>query len=166
MIMLNFLIITSIIISVSFLFMKHPLSMGFMLIIQTVMVSLITGLLINNFWFSYILLITMLSGALVLFIYMASVASNEKFHTSIKMIGLIFTSMIFTMIWTLISEKELSWTLVENSSLSNNQILSLMKLFNLHNTMITIMIISYLFITMIVISYIVNVFEGPLRTKN
>nr|QZI85961.1 NADH dehydrogenase subunit 6 [Sycanus falleni] len=164
--MLNFLIMTSTIISISFLFLKHPLSMGFLLIIQTIMVSLISGLLINNFWFSYILLITMLSGALVLFIYMASVASNEKFYTSIKMISFISISMILTTIWTFLSEKELSWTLLESSSLSNNQILSLMKLFNLHNTMITIMIISYLFITMIVISYIVNVFEGPLRTKN
>nr|YP_004734461.1 NADH dehydrogenase subunit 6 [Agriosphodrus dohrni]ADF65641.1 NADH dehydrogenase subunit 6 [Agriosphodrus dohrni] len=165
--MLNFFIMISVLTSILFLAMKHPLSMGFMLIIQTIMISIITGMLINNFWFSYILLITMLSGALVLFIYMASVASNEKFFSSIKIMMFSTFMILMYMITSFIMEmNEESWMSVKNESLMNDQMLSLLKLFNLHNLTVTIMIISYLFITMIVISYIVNVFEGPLRAKN
>nr|QZI85974.1 NADH dehydrogenase subunit 6 [Rhynocoris fuscipes] len=166
--MLFTLIMMSIMISIIFIVMKHPLSMGLMLILQTISISLITGMMINNFWFSYILLITMLSGALVLFIYMASVASNEKFKSSIKITAFIIMSMTSFMIMSLISEESTlnKYDMMKKISLENEQIISLIKMFNLHNMMVTIMVISYLFMTMIVISYIVDVFEGPLRTKN
>nr|YP_009485653.1 NADH dehydrogenase subunit 6 [Velinus nodipes]AVZ00789.1 NADH dehydrogenase subunit 6 [Velinus nodipes] len=163
---MKFFTIMSIMMSLMFMFMKHPLSMGLILILQTIMVSLITGLMINNFWFSFILLIIMLSGALVLFIYMASVASNEKFNPSIKML---YTTVIMTMIMSVMImfiESNYQWMMLEKLNMKNSQVMSLIKLFNLNNMMITIMIVSYLFMTMIVITYIVNVTEGPLRTKN
>nr|YP_009485731.1 NADH dehydrogenase subunit 6 [Scipinia horrida]AVZ00867.1 NADH dehydrogenase subunit 6 [Scipinia horrida] len=163
--MVKMWIIMSIMISLTFIFLKHPLSMGFALILQTITISMITGQLINNFWFSYILLITMLSGALVLFIYMASIASNEKFHTSIKMMMLL-TLMLITMYLYMDNKLIKTAPMMETISLNNNQMISLTMLFNMNNMMITILIVSYLFLTMIAISYIVNVFEGPLRMKN
>nr|YP_011031342.1 NADH dehydrogenase subunit 6 [Epidaus famulus]WQT73254.1 NADH dehydrogenase subunit 6 [Epidaus famulus] len=166
--MLMLLMLLSITLSMTFLFMKHPLSMGLILIIQTIIVSLMTGLMIGTFWFSYILLITILSGALVLFIYMASIASNEKFNTSMSMLMLIIGGSVCAPISMWLKE-EMSmnnWMNMSNISLINNQVSTLIKMFNTHNMLITLMIISYLFMTMIVISYIVNVFEGPLRTKN
>nr|AGO28140.1 NADH dehydrogenase subunit 6 [Sphedanolestes impressicollis] len=163
-----FLIMMSITISISFILTKHPLSMGLSLILQTITISIITGLMINNFWFSYILLITMLSGALVLFIYMASVASNEKFKSSIKMMQFMIIMVSSSMMSSYLVEKMIldkQYSMIK-ISIKNEQMLSLIKMFNLHNMTITIMTVSYLFMTMIVISYIVDVFEGPLRTKN
>nr|YP_010865750.1 NADH dehydrogenase subunit 6 [Sclomina guangxiensis]WGT89390.1 NADH dehydrogenase subunit 6 [Sclomina guangxiensis]WGT89429.1 NADH dehydrogenase subunit 6 [Sclomina guangxiensis]WGT89494.1 NADH dehydrogenase subunit 6 [Sclomina guangxiensis] len=165
--MMNLLIMTSITMSIMFMFLKHPLSMGMALILQTINVSLITGMMINTFWFSYILLITMLSGALVLFIYMASVASNEKFYTSITMFIFMSVSMGMALIYSFLSETYPNMPeTIKKLNLSNDQVMSLIKMFNMHNMIITLMMITYLFMTMIVISYIVNVFEGPLRTKN
>nr|WGT89559.1 NADH dehydrogenase subunit 6 [Sclomina pallens] len=164
--MMNLLVMTSITISITFMFLKHPLSMGMALIMQTINVSLITGMMINTFWFSYILLITMLSGALVLFIYMASIASNEKFYTSITMMLFILASMGMALALTLLKAYPNMTETIKKMNLNNEQVLSLIKMFNMHNMIVTLTMIIYLFMTMVVISYIVNVHEGPLRTKN
>nr|AZB51189.1 NADH dehydrogenase subunit 6 [Triatoma rubrofasciata] len=161
--------ILSIITSVTFLLTKHPLSMGFTLIIQTILISMMTGLLINMFWFSYILIISMLSGMLVLFIYMASVASNEKFHTTWSMalyiIPLSFSSAILFFIMDQLESGSMQ-SMMKKNMLEDNQLTSLAKLFNLNNMSITILLVTYLFLTMIAVSYVANTYEGPLRAKN
>uniref|UniRef100_UPI003002606B NADH dehydrogenase subunit 6 n=1 Tax=Triatoma boliviana TaxID=3120505 RepID=UPI003002606B len=163
------IMILSITTSIVFTMMKHPLSMGLTLIIQTIMVSIMTGLMINVFWFSYILIISMLSGALVLFTYMASVASNEKFHTSMQM--MIFIMMILipaSISFFLVDqlENKMIWSTMKKDMLSMEYTDTLLKLFNLHNLFITILMISYLFLTMIAVTYVTNIYEGPLRMKN
>nr|YP_008815293.1 NADH dehydrogenase subunit 6 [Oncocephalus breviscutum]AGO28010.1 NADH dehydrogenase subunit 6 [Oncocephalus breviscutum] len=163
------MITSSMIISTMFMMMNHPLSMGLWLIMQTIMIALITGVMINMFWFSYILIITMLSGALVLFIYMASVASNEKFQKPMTIMTMLIPMMLLSSI-TLFMVDQLSWSKVWSTMnwnpMMNNELDSLLKMFNLHNMFITIMLVLYLFLTMIVISYIANTYEGPLRMKN
>nr|QKY63769.1 NADH dehydrogenase subunit 6 [Dipetalogaster maximus] len=155
--------------SITFLLTKHPLSMGLTLIIQTIMVAMMTGLMINMFWFSYILIISMLSGMLVLFIYMASVASNEKFHTTwsmaLYMLPLTISSVIlFFMVDQL--ETESMWSTMKKNTLGAEQLISLNKLFNLNNMSITLLLVSYLFLTMIAVTYVSNIYEGPLRMKS
>nr|YP_010535243.1 NADH dehydrogenase subunit 6 [Megacopta caliginosa]UYA97678.1 NADH dehydrogenase subunit 6 [Megacopta caliginosa]UYA97691.1 NADH dehydrogenase subunit 6 [Megacopta caliginosa] len=140
------------------MFMKHPLSMGFLLILQTLIVAMITGMLMKSFLLSYIIMIIMLSGALVLFIYMASVASNEKFQTSMKM----FMMLMLTMLISYTMTSQISWMssyseLMETKSLS--------KLFNNTSMYMTIMMMLYLLFTMIVASNIASIHEGPLRMK-
>nr|AVJ52581.1 NADH dehydrogenase subunit 6 [Lamprocoris roylii] len=147
--------------SVMFLWLKHPMSMGFVLIMQTMIIAIISGMMLNNFFFSYIIVIIMLSGALVLFIYMASMASNEKFKTSINMISLFFMVLMTS---TLITKNFQMIEYPQNNNL-NNPMMSLMKLFNSMSIYITMMMILYLLLTMIVVSYIANTQEGPLRMK-
>nr|YP_010596133.1 NADH dehydrogenase subunit 6 [Acanthaspis pedestris]WAJ48465.1 NADH dehydrogenase subunit 6 [Acanthaspis pedestris] len=163
--------LTILIISTSIMFtmLSHPMSMGMTLIIQTILISMITGNMMNTFWFSYILLITMISGVLVLFIYMASIASNEKFKSSTKM--LMFTTMMMilsTGIIMIVDQMSVSsiWSTIKKEMLCNDQVQSLIKLFNNHNMSMTITMVAYLFFTMIAITFIVEVSEGPLRKKN
>nr|QKY63920.1 NADH dehydrogenase subunit 6 [Triatoma vitticeps] len=159
----------SLITSITFTRMKHPLSMGLTLITQTILVALITGLMTNMFWFSYILVISMLSGLLILFIYMASVASNEKFYTSWTMALFIIPLCISsTVLFFIVDQLKTSsmWSTMKKSSLGNDQLITLLKLFNPHNMMITLLLVSYLFLTMIAITYVTNIHEGPLRTKS
>nr|YP_009422180.1 NADH dehydrogenase subunit 6 [Reduvius tenebrosus]AGO28021.1 NADH dehydrogenase subunit 6 [Reduvius tenebrosus] len=159
----------SIIVSMVFPMLNHPLSMGLMLIIQTLLVAMITGMMINMFWFSYILIMTMLSGALVLFIYMASVASNEKFYSSISSSTIIIPIMLMSLTTLFLVDQMGSskiWSTSKKSMVMNDQMMNLAKLFNMHNMFITLFMINYLLFTMICVSYIVNVYEGPLRTKN
>nr|YP_010535282.1 NADH dehydrogenase subunit 6 [Megacopta distanti]UYA97756.1 NADH dehydrogenase subunit 6 [Megacopta distanti]UYA97769.1 NADH dehydrogenase subunit 6 [Megacopta distanti] len=156
--MMYFMFSLMISIAMMMMFMKHPLSMGFLLIMQTLIVAMITGMIMKSFLLSYIIMIIMLSGALVLFIYMASVASNEKFQTSMKMFMMfMMTSMISYLLTNKVSLIMNYNSLMEMKSLS--------KLFNNLSMYMTIMMMLYLLFTMIVVSSIANTNEGPLRMK-
>nr|UPL65673.1 NADH dehydrogenase subunit 6 [Helcomeria spinosa] len=147
--------------SFTFMWLKHPISMGVTIIMQTTLTAMLTGLLLNSFWYSYIIMIVMLSGMLVLFIYMASVASNEKFNMSIKLIMMSILIMFMAVMMELILHDKSN----ESINLMNNQyeMMALNNLFNSKTKYITMMIVLYLFFTMITVSKIVNISEGPLR---
>nr|AVJ52579.1 NADH dehydrogenase subunit 6 [Hyperoncus lateritius] len=148
-------------VSTMFLWLKHPMSMGFILVLQTMIIAMISGMMLNNYFFSYIIMIIMLSGALVLFIYMASVASNEKFKTPIKMM------ITFTMILmiTLMLTKNMEVLEFPKNNNSMYGTISLMKLFNSMSAYMTMIMILYLLMTMIIVSFIASNKEGPLRMK-
>nr|YP_010390383.1 NADH dehydrogenase subunit 6 [Pulex irritans]UPV72705.1 NADH dehydrogenase subunit 6 [Pulex irritans] len=153
--------------SMTFSFMNHPLSMGFMLMIQTIWISLIIGISSKTFWFSYILVITFLGGMLILFIYLTSLSPSENFYFSFnKMIILLIISLCM-MIFILLNKNIImnsfnnmdSFQFYTNLNYSSN----LNKLYNFPNNMITILLIIYLFITLICVVKITNLHYGPLR---
>nr|WCQ71423.1 NADH dehydrogenase subunit 6 [Hodotermopsis sjostedti] len=153
----------SMILSVLFTQMKHPLAMGSMLMLQTMMVCMISGSLHQSFWFSYILFLIFVGGMLVLFIYVTSLASNEMFSLSTKMI--MITLMIMTLLMTTKStimpgNKE---TIKHEFMMTNETNLLLEKLYNQPTGSMTILLASYLLLTLIVIVKITNISKGPLR---
>nr|YP_009346663.1 NADH dehydrogenase subunit 6 [Graphosoma rubrolineatum]API85477.1 NADH dehydrogenase subunit 6 [Graphosoma rubrolineatum] len=153
----------SFMIAISFILMtlNHPLSMGLILIIQTLIVSSIIGYMMTSFLFSYIIIIIMLSGALVLFIYMASVASNEKFESPIKN-SIIVIFVLFMMTYYLNS---INFKYFNFNKPTANEYVSLIKIFNTMTSNLTLLMIIYLLITMIVVSNIAKTNKGPLRMK-
>uniref|UniRef100_UPI0030FF1367 NADH dehydrogenase subunit 6 n=1 Tax=Sinopanorpa nangongshana TaxID=1105300 RepID=UPI0030FF1367 len=162
----------------SFIFsqMNHPLAMGLVLLIQTLLVCTLTGLTAKTFWFSYILFLVFLGGMLILFIYMTSLASNEMFNMSSKLIFItIFITMIMCMIFFILDQNMWIFNFMNidmenmiNMSLLNinENSLNLTKLYNLPTSLITIMLINYLFLTLIVVVKVTNIFYGPLRQNN
>nr|YP_010329899.1 NADH dehydrogenase subunit 6 [Asota paliura]UNP54648.1 NADH dehydrogenase subunit 6 [Asota paliura] len=162
-------------ISLFMLFLNNPLSMGLMILIQTLLICLITGLMIKTYWFSYILFLTFMGGILVLFIYVCSIASNELFKPSFNT-KLLFFSMIFMMI---ISQmyffNNLTWmnfSFNSDMNIFNNYMffynennINLSKLYNTQTFMIMTMLVIYLFITLIAIVKITNIFYGPIRSE-
>lgn len=137
--------------------------MGLLLIIQTILTSILTGIIINTFWISYILLIRILRGALVLFIYISRVASNEKFLNK-PWIWRLTIIVIFIRILFLFLEEKI---IIKNNYLGIeiiNEVFPLNKIFNIKNIYIIILVI-YLLITIIVSTHLVNIFEGPIRIK-
>nr|NP_085092.1 NADH dehydrogenase subunit 6 [Chrysomya putoria]AAK21328.1 NADH subunit 6 [Chrysomya putoria] len=154
-----------------FMNMKHPLAMGLTLLIQTTLVCLTSGLMTKSFWFSYILFLVFLGGMLVLFIYVTSLASNEMFTFSIKLL-LISLSIFFLMIITLYfmdknlllqyQNLEVKSIYDMNSYLTENS-LSLNKLYNYPTNLLTILLMNYLLITLIAVVKITKLFKGPLR---
>nr|WMQ77920.1 NADH dehydrogenase subunit 6 [Kamalia tattakana] len=158
------------------LFLNNPLSMGIMILIQTLMTCLLTGMMIKTYWFSYILFLTFLGGLLVLFIYVSSIASNELFHMPIIM-KFYFNSCFITIITLqLLFMNNLTWiNLTMNSDMNNlmdmnmlfnmNNKINLNKLYNNQTFMLLMMMIMYLFITLIAVVKITNIFYGPIRTS-
>nr|YP_010975293.1 NADH dehydrogenase subunit 6 [Aneogmena fischeri]WNX92427.1 NADH dehydrogenase subunit 6 [Aneogmena fischeri] len=157
--------------NVIFMFMKHPLAMGFILLIQTILISLITGLISKTFWFSYILFLVFLGGMLVLFIYITSLASNEMFSLSMKLIIISLLMLMLFMFTLLLMDKNkmIQYKNIEmmsnfnlNSYIMENY-LSLNKLYNFPTNLMNILLMNYLLITLITIVKITKLFKGPLR---
>nr|YP_010722712.1 NADH dehydrogenase subunit 6 [Luehdorfia puziloi]WDW20230.1 NADH dehydrogenase subunit 6 [Luehdorfia puziloi] len=158
-------------------FLNHPLSMGLMILIQTMLTCLLSGIMINTYWFSYILFIVFLGGLLVLFIYMSSIASNELFNINFfnKMIIMLFFLMSFMMMFMFMHN--LNWlnfffNLEMNNMynlfifFNNENKINLSKLYNSQTYMLMMMLIIYLFITLVAVVKITNIFFGPLRPSN
>nr|YP_010454727.1 NADH dehydrogenase subunit 6 [Epeorus pellucidus]QZZ23903.1 NADH dehydrogenase subunit 6 [Epeorus pellucidus] len=167
------LLTLSLTVGFTFLTMSHPLAMGLILLCQTLLIALVTGLLAPSFWFSYILFLVFLGGMLVLFIYVTSLASNEMFSISAQtmilssaFIGLILIISYFNdpAAWlpTNFSDQAqlIEWT---NPQPTLNL---LIKLYNNPTHLLTLLLVLYLFLTLVAVVTITQIFEGPLRSKN
>nr|YP_009919101.1 NADH dehydrogenase subunit 6 [Protonemura meyeri]QMP96694.1 NADH dehydrogenase subunit 6 [Protonemura meyeri] len=155
--------------------MTHPLAMGLMLLIQTVLISILTGLMTQSFWFSYVLFLVFLGGLLVLFIYVTSLASNEMFSMSMKtlvplLIGstvLLITLMILDSSFLTSSTMNCEGLSIINASLYQEEATaSLSKLYNGPTSLITLTLVLYLFLTLIAVVKITKINQGPLRQGN
>nr|QWV61265.1 NADH dehydrogenase subunit 6 [Dudusa sphingiformis] len=173
-----FLSFNIMILSFIMLFINNPLPMGLLILMQTLLTCILTGMFIKTYWFSYILFLTFLGGLLVLFIYVSSIASNElfKFSFKFKMMWLIIFMMI--MIIQLIFFNNLTWMNFSNNNLDMNNLLNmyfnlnnleikinLNKLYNNQTFLMMMMMIIYLFITLITVVKITNIFFGPIRSS-
>nr|YP_002587083.1 NADH dehydrogenase subunit 6 [Penaeus stylirostris]ACA47128.1 NADH dehydrogenase subunit 6 [Penaeus stylirostris] len=167
-IMLSPLIIIS---SVIFTRLLHPLAMGIMLLFQTIMICVTAGLSMNSFWFSYILFLIFLGAMLVLFIYVASLASNESFSFSGSLFltasFITFAGLMMVFVDPLLLNTPMS---IQQSSLTNNHLTStqflLNSIYNYTTMNLTLFIVLYLLLTLIVVVKITNTFFGPLRLSS
>nr|AXS65257.1 NADH dehydrogenase subunit 6 [Bostrichoidea sp. 5 KM-2017] len=159
--MLNLTLI-SIILSISMIMMKHPLSITIILIIQSLLISLISGSLNYDFWFSYIMFMIMIGGMLVVFIYMTSIASNEKFN--------MFKMWLTLPIMLIIPNMGMMFFMnMEDTKLSKtwkfNEI-SLIKFYSWPSSLLMITLMIYLLMALIAIVKITQTNKGPLRQMN
>nr|WHL46549.1 NADH dehydrogenase subunit 6 [Chionarctia nivea] len=163
-------------ISTFMLFLNNPLSMGLMILSQTLTICLISGMLIKTYWFSYILFLIFLGGLLVLFIYVSSIASNELFKPSFnfKMMFILFIFLLImlqffyfnNLFWLNLSfNSDMDNLFLFDSFINNENKINLTKLYNNQTFMIMMMLIIYLFITLIAVVKITNIFYGPLRSS-
>nr|AIW64948.1 NADH dehydrogenase subunit 6 [Cyana sp. MT-2014] len=165
-------------ISLIMMFLNNPLSMGLMILLQTLLICLISGMLISTYWFSYILFLTFMGGLLVLFIYVSSIASNELFKSSFNLKLMIMFMMMFLIMFQLMYFNNLYWlnfstnsdmnnifSFINNLMINNENKINLTKLYNNNNNMIMMMMVIYLFITLIAVVKITNIFYGPLRSS-
>nr|YP_009540708.1 NADH dehydrogenase subunit 6 [Arcyptera meridionalis]AYQ22796.1 NADH dehydrogenase subunit 6 [Arcyptera meridionalis]QID03977.1 NADH dehydrogenase subunit 6 [Arcyptera meridionalis] len=151
--------------------LNHPMSMMMFIIMQTFLVGLMTGMMMESFWLSYILFLTFLGGMLVLFIYITSIASNELFKP--KLMTMILTLFMFTilMMILIITDKTMFMDMIKNTETMNinNSInyqemtTSLEKLYNKPTFIITMMMMIYLFLALLVVVKITNINQGPIR---
>nr|AKM22826.1 NADH dehydrogenase subunit 6 [Bombyx mori] len=158
-------------------FMNHPLSMGMMILMQTMITCMISGMLVKTYWFSYILFLIFLGGLLVLFIYVSSIAFNELFlfNLNMKMLNIIIMMIIIIMMMYFINIKYNN--LIENNSEMNKLFtkmlffndenkINLNKMYNNQMSFLTMMLIIYLFVNLVAVVKITNIFYGPLRSSN
>nr|YP_009236675.1 NADH dehydrogenase subunit 6 [Acraea zetes]AMJ17139.1 NADH dehydrogenase subunit 6 [Acraea zetes] len=157
------------------LFTNHPLAMGMMILIQTLLMCALSGMFINTYWFSYILFLIFLGGLLVLFIYVSSIASNEIFKINFINKMLFFMCFIYSLFMMFYFKNNLFWmnfyfndemnNLFNNFLFFNNEYnFNLSKLYNKQTYFLMMLLIIYLFITLIAVVKITNIFFGPIRS--
>nr|APT41534.1 NADH dehydrogenase subunit 6 [Pressatia choti] len=160
--------------TIIFMFMKHPLAMGLMLLLQTLLVALVVGLTMKTFWFSYILFLTFMGGMLILFIYITSLASNEMFSFSSKLLIMFMMLMFIAFISLLIIDKSIITQYFLNTEMNEffnmkilfkENYLNLNKFYNFPSNLLMLMMVIYLLLTLIIIVKITNYNFGPLRTN-
>uniref|UniRef100_UPI00315D9A75 NADH dehydrogenase subunit 6 n=1 Tax=Centrotypus assamensis TaxID=3038120 RepID=UPI00315D9A75 len=139
---------------------KKPMSMGTMLLIQTFLIIMYMNMISNSSWIPLTTFLIMIGGLLVIFMYMSSITSNEKFNMNYKILTiLIYLSIPMEELMSSGQSYE-----SENMLTINNSMISLTKMYTKSMIMTTLMIM-YLMLTMITINKIVKTFEGPLRSK-
>nr|YP_010693567.1 NADH dehydrogenase subunit 6 [Scolytoplatypus skyliuae]WCB99758.1 NADH dehydrogenase subunit 6 [Scolytoplatypus skyliuae] len=154
--------------SFTLLFISHPLTIGVILLINTILISLISGMFYLNFWFSYILFLIMISGLLIMFIYMTSVASNEKFTINkYSLLMILFLSCL--MVTSTISDKFFytmkpmnTNTMMLNEFIKNTH---MSKFFTSPNMSLLLFLMIYLLLTLMMVAKITDKKMGPLRQK-
>nr|WIM51136.1 NADH dehydrogenase subunit 6 [Extensus latus] len=144
-------------------FMINPMSMGLMLLLQTMFMILIMNMMLLSSWFVMITFLMMIGGLLILISYMSSIASNEIFKLNLKM----FIVMIMLIILSedMMNENQIN-EMQYLTNINSIETISMIKMYNKSSMMLTMLMVSYLLLTMIVVSMIVKHNQGPLRSKN
>nr|YP_010547176.1 NADH dehydrogenase subunit 6 [Abia berezowskii]UYK52063.1 NADH dehydrogenase subunit 6 [Abia berezowskii] len=166
--MMKIILTLMIINSMMMLLCKTPLSMGLILLLQTTLISLNSGILSVTFFFSYILFMILLGGMLVLFIYISSLTPNLKFKFNKKIFMLMFMMLIImTLMMYFYFNLNLEFNMMNYTNILMNQNhllkISLKKMFNYPNNLMMILMINYLLITLFIVVKIININKGPLR---
>nr|YP_010809161.1 NADH dehydrogenase subunit 6 [Anaka burmensis]UNZ99520.1 NADH dehydrogenase subunit 6 [Anaka burmensis] len=153
--------ILMIVYSMVFLF-NTPMSLGLILLFQTMIVIIYMNKIMYTSWFTMITFLMMIGGLLILFSYMSSIASNEMFKIKINLLLLFIFMMIY------IDEMFINNQINENQNLIfiNINDLSMTKIYNLKSMMLSMFLVLYLLLTMISVSMIVKHYAGPLRNYN
>nr|WRQ18157.1 NADH dehydrogenase subunit 6 [Dryodurgades tortilis] len=143
------------------LMIKTPMSMGMCLFMQTMTMIIIMNKMMTSSWFMMITFLMMIGGLLILFTYMSSIASNEKFKFNFKPI------MLMMLMFVMFDEMMIEMQIKENQNLmsESTEKISMSKMYN-KTMMMTLLMMLYLLLSMITISKIVKHYKGPLRSKN
>nr|ALO77148.1 NADH deshydrogenase subunit 6 [Libnetis granicollis] len=133
-----------------FLFSKHPLTMGLLMMNQTIMLALMINYMNENPWFPFIIFIIIVGGLMVLFLYMTSITANKKFKFSWWLIPTTITPLF-----------------INTNYQPNYQIkmleTMLIKYFSMPNCLIMVMIMAFLLITLIAVVKLTKTNFGALR---
>lgn len=157
-----FFLISLIIITNSiFIMVSHPLTIGLILIVQTLIIAFFSRLFLPSFWFSYILILVFMGGLLVLFVYVSTLASNEQINISPPYLFIFLTLLIFLVLLLIWTPREI-FTLTDNSQLDY----SYSWIFSLPLISLSFFLIVYLFIVLVAIVKITKFWGGAIRPAN
>lgn len=166
---LRILIITNIIFFIS----NNPLSKGFFLLIQTFILIFFINKLLNIYWISYLFYLIIIGGLIILLIYICSISSNELIISNwILIFILIFIINTFNFLFFPINylinyiNSYFTWSSNINLISINYSFILYNKLINFNYSVITIILITYLFLCLLVISTLINFFSSPFRSNN
>nr|YP_010744972.1 NADH dehydrogenase subunit 6 [Trioza frangulae]WET58372.1 NADH dehydrogenase subunit 6 [Trioza frangulae] len=139
----------------------HPLPLGLMILIQTILICFITRILTFSSWMPLTMFLVMVGGLMIIFIYVASVCSNKKFNMIKTKLYLFYTFIPLVIIFN----QSLPINFFDSIQLSDNFNFEFIKLFMPVNLSSSMFMFLYLLIALIIMVNLLNVSKGPLRKK-
>nr|UWM13009.1 NADH dehydrogenase subunit 6 [Glyptelasma sp. 1 ZG-2020] len=161
--MMKMLILSIFFSNMIFMFTFHPLAMIFSLIFQTILVAMSLFLMLHFPWFSYTLILVFLGGMLILFTYMANIASNEKFFPNTKPLYILPLILVF-----MILLPSININLNNDSKLLSQETfhsLMVMKPYEMNILPLITIMASLIILTLLAIVKISKMSSGALRTE-
>nr|YP_009742825.1 NADH dehydrogenase subunit 6 [Streptocephalus cafer]QID91187.1 NADH dehydrogenase subunit 6 [Streptocephalus cafer] len=135
------------------LFLNHPLSFALSLFIQTLTICVIITQL--SYWIPLVLFLVFLGGILVMFMYVASLSSNEKFNFDIvSFVSVLTASCVAAFIIP-------SDSFIMSKSNFNDEI---EMVINMSSWVTYVFLTIYLFLALILIVEFLNSNKKPLRS--
>nr|AEP27684.1 NADH dehydrogenase subunit 6 [Apoderus coryli] len=154
-------------ISMLFTVINHPLSFSLLTLILAIMIALTTSIIGTTSWFSYIIFLIMIGAMLILFLYMTSIAPNEKFKMSFKILIPPLMLSVTPFIWKFYDPASFSLNMSFLQYLSEyTPEVGVNELFNLPKNKILIGMILYLLLCLIAVVKITSSNQGPFRQKS
>nr|QQQ88656.1 NADH dehydrogenase subunit 6 [Hyalella tiwanaku] len=152
----------SVVLACMFTQVSSPLGLAVIVVMFSLFISMNMSLICSTSWFSLLLFMLFLSGMMIIFIYVCSLASNETHFYSFSVIYLVLIFMVLIMFSPVIN----SLMTVGSDLLSKTDTCILMhKVYSFSVYLFTLALIIYLLITLIVAVKICMVSDGPVRTK-
>lgn len=152
-----------------FYVIRHPIILNFIVILIGFLVSYLIFIMNSSAWFCYLLVIVFLSRIIIIFIYIASLVSNENIkRVKLKFINLlIIFTFIFIFIFLNKNNVAIEKVFIRKYELlkNNNVIEAIYKSYNSLSIEITIFLISYLLLVLIVAVKVASAKKRPLRSK-
>nr|QFQ33842.1 NADH dehydrogenase subunit 6 [Amblyomma geoemydae] len=134
--------------SILLITMSHPMTLLISVILLTLFVSMLFYFNSCNAFFPLILILLILGGMLVIFMYMVSLCPNKKINFNLKFLFL--TSIIMFLSFNL-----------KITSFMNEE---LMKIFFFPQISMTLLIMNYLMLTLMVVMKLLNWISSPLKS--
>nr|AXI98737.1 NADH dehydrogenase subunit 6 [Pseudoniphargus sp. 1-Basque] len=152
--------------SLMFMSMKSPLLLSITIILQTILISIIMTTFALSSWFSFMLLMVYLTGMMVIFIYVSSLASNDLFtmNKSQFIVLLILTTPVLLVMF----KSSLPFLTTTNSMPMDYVSSSAMKTIKMYSKplyLMTVFLIIYILLAMIMVVKNTSFSSGPLRSK-
>nr|YP_009441835.1 NADH dehydrogenase subunit 6 [Xylosandrus germanus]AOY39588.1 NADH dehydrogenase subunit 6 [Xylosandrus germanus] len=165
-----FLFMITCVTSLLFMIFENPLSKGYMLLLLTISTSLSASTMHLNSWFGYILFLIMVGGMLVAFIYMTSIASNEKFKFP-KILYMCILILMFLLLVLYVWSKEMYFSFKYQQIMESQEMMKtfynmyMNKIFSSPISQVSIALMSYLFLALIMVVKMTDFIKGPIRQK-
>nr|YP_010872885.1 NADH dehydrogenase subunit 6 [Pheidole yeensis]WGV34079.1 NADH dehydrogenase subunit 6 [Pheidole yeensis] len=149
----------------------HPIFIFILVMIYSSIISIMMSIWSNNFLYSIMLFLIMISGMLIMFLYFSSLISNDqtKFKFNLPLMLSFFLNIIILMYlfkyifkYPIYNFNEMSMYFLLNTNLYNN----IIHIFSHPYTNITMICILYLLLTLFTIIKICSTKSSTLRKLN
>lgn len=131
--------------------LSHPLSIGLTLLVITILGRVTLGVINTRLWISYAIILVLLGGLLVIFIYVALLASNEIFIPNPKIIIMRLLIFLTTSAINFLPHYTDNLETLNTNKIPQEKLEWLSHLYSIELSNLTLFLITYLLLTLIVV---------------